>query len=249
MQPTARALALRGAVASVLKTVRLEILSQAGFDPGSETGAFTVSLSDIGELEFLPRLLSRLARDAPQAALKSVVATPVELSTAMDLGEIDLVVGYFPDLTTSVFKQQLLFQHSSACVVRRDHPAIGPVMTLDDYLSAKHVIIAQKGRMQDVVDVGLAAKGLHRRIGLQIPHFVSIPFIVAGSDLVATIPRPLAIQFAAICDLRVLDPPFAIPTIEIEQLWHRRFDGHPRLKSLRNVVAEMCQNRPVMGVR
>ena len=35
MQPTARALALRGAVASVLKTVRLEILSQAGFDPAA----------------------------------------------------------------------------------------------------------------------------------------------------------------------------------------------------------------------
>jgi DNA-binding transcriptional LysR family regulator len=249
MQPTARALALRGAVASVLKTVRLEILSQAAFDPDSETGAFTVSLSDIGELEFLPRLLSRIARDAPQAALKSVVATPAELSTAMDLGEIDLAIGYFPDLTTSVFKQQFLFQHSSACVVRCDHPTIGPVMTLDDYLSAKHVVIAQKGRIQDVVEVGLAAKGLHRRTGLQIPHFVSIPFIVAGSDLVATIPRPLAIQFAGICDLRVLDPPFPIPTIEIKQLWHRRFDGHPRLKWLRNVVAEMCQNRPVMGVR
>jgi DNA-binding transcriptional LysR family regulator len=249
MQPTARALALRGAVALVLKTVRLEILSQAGFDPDNETGAFTVSLSDIGELEFLPRLLSRLARDAPHAAVKSVVATPVELSTAMDVGEIDLAIGYFPDLTTSVFKQQLLFQHSSACVVRHDHPTIGPVMTLDDYLSAKHVVIAQKGRIQDVVEVGLAAKGLHRRIGLQIPHFVSIPFIVAGSDLVATIPRPLAIQFAAICDLRVLDPPFPIPTIEIKQLWHRRFDGHPRLRWLRNVVAEMCQNRPVMGVR
>jgi hypothetical protein len=48
------------------------------------------------------RLLDRLARDAPRAALKSVVATPVELSTAMDLGEIDLAIGYFPDLTTSV---------------------------------------------------------------------------------------------------------------------------------------------------
>jgi hypothetical protein len=41
----------------VLKTVRLEILSQGGFDPSNEGGAFTVSLSDIGELEFLPRLL------------------------------------------------------------------------------------------------------------------------------------------------------------------------------------------------
>src|SRR6202048_1757181 len=62
MQPTARALALRGPVASVLKTVRLEILSQAGFDPGPETGVFTVRLSDIGEVEFVSRLLCRLSR-------------------------------------------------------------------------------------------------------------------------------------------------------------------------------------------
>src|SRR5260370_42426635 len=122
-------------------------------------------------------------------------------------------------------------------------------MPLDDYLSAKHVVIAQKGRIQDVVEVGLAAKGLHRRTGLQIPHFVSIPFIVAGSDLVATIPRPLAIQFAGMCDLRVLDPPFPIPTIEIKQLWHRTFDGHPRLKCLRDGVVVMGPNGTASGAR
>jgi hypothetical protein len=35
-------------------------------------------------------------------------------------------------------------------------------MTLDDYLSAKHVVIAHKGRVQDIVELGLAAEGLHR---------------------------------------------------------------------------------------
>jgi DNA-binding transcriptional LysR family regulator len=247
MQPTARAISLRPAVASVLKTIRLEILSQAAFDPASETGVITLSLSDIGELEFLPKLLARLSRDAPGIILRTVVKRPHKLSLAMDLGEVDLAIGYFPDLVASSFKQQSLFRHRSACLVRRDHPSIGPDMSLEDYLGARHIAIAQEGRTQDVVELGLSAQGLHRNIGLQISHFVSVPFLVAESDLVATIPRPLAVKFASICDLIVVEPPFPIPLIEIKQLWHKRFDGHPRLRWLRQLVAEISQNQPSLG--
>jgi DNA-binding transcriptional LysR family regulator len=247
MQPTARAISLRPAVTSVLKTIRLDILSQAAFDPARENGAFTLSLSDIGELEFLPKLLDRLGREAPDATLRTVVERPLELALAMDLGEIDLAVGYFPELVSSSFKQQSLFRHRSACLVRRNHPTIGPDMTLDDYLAARHIAIAQEGRMQDVVELGLATQGLQRRIRLQISHFVSVPFLVAQSDLVATIPRPLAVQFAQICDLLVVEPPFTIPPIEVKQVWHKRFDGHPRLRWFRHVVAETSQNRPSLG--
>jgi DNA-binding transcriptional LysR family regulator len=247
MQPTARAISLRPAVASVLKTIRQEILSQAAFDPASETGVITLSLSDIGELEFLPKLLGRLSREAPEITLRTVVKCPHKLSLAMDLGEVDLAIGYFPDLVTSSFKQQSLFRHRSACLVRRDHPSIGPDMSLEDYLGVRHIAVAQEGRTQDVVELGLSARGLHRNIGLQISHFVSVPFLVAESDLVATIPRPLAMKFASICDLIVLEPPFPIPLIEIKQLWHKRFDGHPRLRWLRQLVAEISQNRPSLG--
>jgi DNA-binding transcriptional LysR family regulator len=249
MQPSARALALRPTVSSVLRTIRIEILSQAAFDPASETGTFTLSLSDVGELEFLPRLLERLTKEAPNAAIRSVVKKPVDLALAMDLGEVDLAMGYFPDLITSVFKQQTLFQHHSACLVRRDHPTIGPDMTLADYLAARHVAVAQEGRTQEVVEIGLAAQGLRRRIGLQTSHFVSIPFLVARSDLVATIPRPLAVQFATMYDLLVIEPPFPIPPIEIKQLWHKRFDGHPGLRWLRRLVTGMSQNKPFLGAR
>jgi DNA-binding transcriptional LysR family regulator len=165
----------------------------------------------------------------------------------MDLGEVDLAIGYFPDLVSSAFKQQSLFRHRSACLVRKGHPKIGAQMTLDDYLQAKHITIAQDGRIHDVVELGLAARGIQRQIGLEISHFLSVPFIVAQSDLVATIPRPLALQFAKICDLLVVEPPFPIPAIEIKQLWHRRFDGHPRLRWLRHLVAEISQNRPSLG--
>ena len=247
MQPTARAVSLRPAVAAVLRTIRLDILSQAAFDPARESGVFSLSLSDIGELEFLPRLIERLDQAAPGATLRSCVERPHELSLAMDLGTVDLAIGYFPDLVSSSFKQQSLFRHRSACLVRRNHPSIGPQMSLEDYLAAEHIAIAQEGRTRDVVELGLAARGLRRQIKLQISHFLSVPFLVAQSNLVATIPRPLAVQFAGACDLLVVEPPFPIPPIEVKQLWHKRFDGHPRLRWLRQQVAEISQNRPSLG--
>jgi DNA-binding transcriptional LysR family regulator len=247
MQPTARALALRPAVASVLKTIRRDILSMAAFDPAQETGAFTLSLSEIGELEFLPRLLDGLGREVPGASLKCVVQRPVDLELAMDLGEVDLAIGYFPDLVSSVFKQQVLFRHRSACLVRKGHPTIGPEMTLDSYLGARHIAIAPEGRTQEVVELGLAAQGLTRCVAVQVGHFVSAPFLVAQSDLVVTLPWPVAVLFAQICDLVMVEPPFAIPPIEVKQLWHRRFDGHPRSRWLRRIVADTSQNRPSLG--
>jgi DNA-binding transcriptional LysR family regulator len=247
MQPTARAISLRPAVASVLKTIRRDILSQAAFDPASETGVVTLSLSDIGELEFLPRLLARLSIEAPGVTLRAVVERPHKLSVSMDLGEVDLAIGYFPDLVTSSFKQQSLFRHPSACLVRRNHPSVGPDMSLEDYLGARHITVAQEGRTHDVVELGLSAAGLQRNIGLQISHFVSVPFLVAQSDMVATIPRPLAVKFAGVCDLLIVEPPFPIPLIEVKQLWHKRFDGHPRLRWLRQLVADISQNKPSLG--
>jgi ferredoxin len=60
---------------------------------------------DHGEMEFLRRLLERLAQEAPNANLKSVVKRRADLALAMDLGEVDLAIGYFPDLTSSVFAE------------------------------------------------------------------------------------------------------------------------------------------------
>ena len=78
----------------MLKTIWLEMPLQTAFDPTRETATFTLSFSDPGEMEFLRRLLERLAQEAPNANLKSVVKR-----------RADLAIGYFPDLTSSVFAE------------------------------------------------------------------------------------------------------------------------------------------------
>ncbi len=244
MQPTARAMDLRDPVRRIIEAIRSDVLEYADFDPIGYRGTFTLSLSDIGEMEFIPKLLKAFQTAAPNATMQSVVADPYHLSSALDAGEIDLAMGYFPDLTASGFKQQLLFMHPFACVARKNHPEIAGRITMEQFLNATHVVVVQPGRKQDLFERALAEQGIARRVALKVPHFISVPYLIAETDLIATVPRPLATTFAVTCDLQVLEPPMDSPLIEVKQVWHRRFDRSPRLIWLRSLVSSISQNKP-----
>ncbi len=216
---------LREPIRRVLQTVRLEILEQTAFDPASLSETITICASDVGELEFLPVLMERLAQLAPRASVRAVLRDPRALAEAMERGDIDAAIGYFPDLQATVFKQQVLFSHPSVCVVRRDHPLYANGITLEQYREARHLVVAQESRLHDPVDEALAEAGIERKVALTISHFVNVPPLIAQSDLVATIARPVATQQSRFYPIRLLEPPFPIPLLQIKQVWHRRFDN------------------------
>ncbi|MEA3177530.1 MAG: hypothetical protein QOI59_1053 [Gammaproteobacteria bacterium] len=246
MQPTDRAMQLRAPVRKILQTLRFEILEQAAFDPTSLAETLTISTSDVGELEFLPGLLERLAQLAPRASIRTVMRDPRALADAMEAGDVDVAIGYFPDLQAAVFKQQVLFSHPTVCLVRRDHPLYGNGITLEQYREARHLIVSQQSRHRDVVDEALSEAGIERNIALTISHFVTVPALIAQSDLVATVARPIARQQSRFYPITLLEPPFAIPLMQIKQVWHRRLDNNPKLVWLRQLIADMSQNKPHM---
>ena len=50
--------------------------------------AFTIGMTDIGEIVFLPRLVERLSREAPGVALNTVRNTTVNLRDDMEAGRV-----------------------------------------------------------------------------------------------------------------------------------------------------------------
>jgi DNA-binding transcriptional LysR family regulator len=91
------------------------------FDPRSATHTFRFYMTDIGEAIFLPRLLSALDERAPQVKVKVLPIPEYGEQAAMAAGEVDLAVGFFPDLKSGFF-QQRLYQDAFVCLIRADHP-------------------------------------------------------------------------------------------------------------------------------
>jgi DNA-binding transcriptional LysR family regulator len=228
MKATPRALELAGPVRRVTELIRTEVLQRSGFEPAGSQRTFTIVTPDIGEVNFLPRLLARFEKEAPLASLRTVARPREAAAEALESGEADLAVGYFPDLQRAGFFLQKLFDNPHVCLVRKAHPA-ADALTLEAYLAASHAVVRPGGR-EHVFEQFLTQQGLRRRVVVELSHYMSLLPIVEQSDLIATVPLDLADVCVRHGALRIVEAPVQAPVISVHQFWHARY--HKDLASL-----------------
>jgi len=241
MEPTPRAQALIAPARDVLARVERDVLSGMAFNPAATNATFAFALSDVGEMVFLPRILESLRSLAPLASVRSVSLRPDLLREGLEKGEIDLAIGYFPDLEKSNFFQQRLFTHHFCCLMRTDHPITSKRLSLKQFLDLKHVAVHAEGRSQELFERYLIRKKIHRKIVLVTPHFMSLPIIIAKSDLVATVPHAIGMFFSkSSTNIKTVLLPFQDPPqIVVKQHWHRKSHHDPRSQWLRGLMARL----------
>lgn len=248
MRPTPRATTLVEATRQILFRIERDLAPDQSFDPAATQRPITLAMTDAGEMVFLPRLFNALKRAAPQAIVHSVSPPARQVSEGLETGDIDLAIGYFPDLQRSNFFQQSLFADGFATLVRRDHPVDGR-LSLEQYLGHDHAMVRSMLRSQEVVERELARRRLRRHVALVIPHVTSLPVIVAQTDLLVTLPGSVARYFTRLGEnLRIVGSPLELPTIELKQHWHRRFHDDARSRWLRQLVAATFQRRTVQAL-
>jgi len=237
MQPTPRAVPLIVAGREILDLYHHKMLGHADFTPRATRTEFSFAMSDVGEMVLLPRILEHFRLHAPHAAVRTVTLPPAALAHGLEEGQIDLAVGYFPDLKGSSFFQQKLFSHSFVCLVRNDHPQVGRQITRKQFLELRHASVHAPGRSQEIFEQYLRRRRITRQVVLHVPHFMSIPYVIAKSDLIVTVPLAVGKAFAAGGRLKLLNPPFDIPKVDLKQHWHRRVQKDSRNRWLRAQIA------------
>lgn len=240
MAPTPRGAEVVNAAREILREIDEKLRPDVTFDPARSHRPFTFALSDVGEIVFLPKLVKRLSETSADAAVRSVSMRPAQLAQALETGDVDLAVGYFPDLKKGDFFQQRLFTHHFVCLLRADHPIQGSRLTMGEFLGLQHAVVHSEGRSQEIFESYLEARGLVRQVAVYTPHFLSIPRLIAQSDMVVTVPHAVGVQYGKPeYGLKAIDPPFPSPPIELRQHWHRKFHKDARNMWLRRNVSEL----------
>jgi DNA-binding transcriptional LysR family regulator len=248
MKPTPFALSLRQPVRQMLGIAANEMRPKGVFSPELTNRTFTLTTSDVGELCFLPLLIAAFERLAPLGSLVCVSLPPEEVQRAIASGDIDVALGYFPDLDAADLERQFLFHHPFVCITRRDHPLLTNPPTLEAFLAASHAVVHQKGRSQELVEKTMRDLGINRRVLLQSPHFMSLPVLIATTDLVSIVPRLVATSFPGAERLQMLPPPLPLPQIPLAQYWSRRAQSDPAVMWLIALITELFLGRdPTMN--
>jgi len=236
MEPTPHAQALIDEVGALLSSIENKIRVGVTFIPEEASAEFRIAMSDISEMALLPGLLASLHQEAPLCSIRTLSLPPEMVAAGLESGQIDLAIGYIPDLKSAGVFQQQLFTHGFNCLLRAGHPIRARKLTRQQYEQLEHVVVLTPIRSQDLVERVIEEKRISRRIVLRTPHFMSLPFIIAGSDFCATVPAAVGSSEAASGAIRMVEPPFPTPRFAVKQYWHRRFNADNRNRWLREVV-------------
>jgi len=250
MKPTAKALEVQRPIDEVLGILRNELLSPAVFVPEESRRNFVINMTELGEFSFLPAMLKYFASAAPSLTIEPVCLGAQELLDALRDGQVDLALGYFPEITARTVYAQTLMKHPFICLAREDHPATRSGFSIEDYEQAEHIALIGEGHSQRRFEDQISKGGIARRIKLRSRNYMSIPFIVRDTDLIATVPKIMAVACTGLPGLRAFMPPFPIDPIPITQYWTERQKNDPGQIWLRRTVASLFLDKdPTSGIQ
>jgi DNA-binding transcriptional LysR family regulator len=241
MQPTSKALEIADQVRTLLGVADGLRASATVFDPVRSDRTFSLLLTDVGMIRFLPPLIAHVAATAPRVNIRAMPLDSRQFELKLEAGEADLALGAFPKAPRHLRRQRLYFD-GYVTVVRKGHPKIPAVRSRAGFLAQRHILITAS-------ETGHAAHGTAQRvlasqiapgnIMLRVPSFIAGAIVAAETDGLTTLPANLAKRLAGPLGLVAFETPIALPRIEITQYWHERYHRDPAHRWFRSITAEL----------
>lgn len=238
LMPTSRALELSPLTRQILELTEETRQPRASFEPQKAEGTIRVAATDYVEFLILPPLANLLTRLSPNLHLEMVPLAQKIPFRELEEGEIELAIGYFPDAPSSLYRQDL-FEEDFVSTVGPGFPVKEKGLTLDDFVSHRHLLVAPWGGMQGLIDPILEKKNLRRHIYVSTTRFLTAPWAVTTSSYIVTLPRRLAVTFSKQIPLNFYESPVELPRFRISQIWHPRSHNEPLCQWFRNQIFQM----------
>jgi len=211
---------------------RLDRLMAGGdFDPSTEEATFRIAATDHAALLLVPPLCKYVLSRATKIDF-SFVPLHAGQYEALEKGRLDLVLN--ADHDTS-FRKEVIFEVDFVCVVSRNSK-FEKAITLKQYLAGEHVAVDIIGGVQTHPDRHLAAIGEKRRCPLVVAQHTVAMRVAAATDMIATVPRRMAVLEAPKKATKILEGPAALGSFKYVMIWHERMQSDAAHVWLRSAI-------------
>lgn len=234
LEPTMRALAILKELQPAMDTISCAVSRAREFNPATNRDTFRIGLSDDAEFGLFPSLLNQIREEATNVVIVVRRVNFLLMSAMLASGEISVGVSYTTELPANAKRKKL--RDLRVKVLRGDNRP-GP-LTLDEYCERPHALVSFSGDLTGNIDNDLARVGRSRRVVLAVPQFSGLRSILAGTEMLASVPDYAAAALIEGTGLRADDPPFPLQTSELSMVWSGVTDNDPAEKWLRAKIVE-----------
>lgn len=246
--PTAKALQLHDFAANLLRGVDHLLGDALAFDPVKTARSFRILSTDYVECVFLNPMMNRIRDSFPN--ISAAVAHPVDLkliNPMLERGEVDFCMGMLPPSLDNL-RHRVLFNDRITCVAAKSHPAVGRRLSASEFAQLDHMVIRPTVvRFGATVDDSLADRGLARNVRLISPGYLSVPYVVQSSSVVALVPQTLAQRFVGHFDVTTLDIDLDMEGYAVYLYWHERTHHHQEHVWFRDRALRMASTLSGLG--
>ena len=209
------------------------LLEPRAFDPSNAEAEVTISCNYYERTVLLPGLSEILRRNAPGLRL-NVLTSTVQGKAQLDRGETDLLIGPVRISEGNYYRRHLLSE-KYVCIMSHDNPLTGVELDPETYLNAPHVTVAYGNNWQSRYLVEIEARGAALNSVMQVPSPAAVPMLLAGTDLISTVPRRLALNFGDA--VHISDCPFPA-NFDVDLYWSERTHHSAMHRWLRSQIAD-----------
>ncbi|HEX5683100.1 MAG TPA: LysR family transcriptional regulator [Ideonella sp.] len=243
MKPSVLAEQIAPSVASALKVLDDGMRSATTFNPLKSDRTFVFSATDYTTLVLFPRLVAYFKTAAPRLRIQVVQSSrkvPVE---ALISGAIDFALGYTQAdaESTPLIHEFDWFTDRYVVVTSRSHSQIQGKLTLEQFLAARHLVVAPWGEAKGPIDHELAKRGWSRQVAVRIPSVLAAPFVIANSELVLTLPLRAAHVLKDMVSMAIHEPPFEMP-YRLKAFCHAKRANEPAHSWMRKSILKVMQS-------
>ena len=229
---------LQAPLKEILGQIETLLGQSIDFVPADSQRTLRIAMSDYGAAIVLPKLLVQLRAQAPGTSLVVIQDSRLGMLEQVGQGRIDLAIGVFPapgaDICTEV-----LFEETFTCLLNRCSLPENGVLDLDSYLARPHLLVSMDGNTRGEVDNVLRARGLKRRVAVNVPHWGTAPGMIADTDLILTVATRTLTNVPFGDTLVAMAPPLTVAPFNYVQAWHNRFNQDPAHRWLRELVKQV----------
>jgi DNA-binding transcriptional LysR family regulator len=167
----------------------------------------------------------------------------LDLVANLDGGQVETAVGWFGNLPKRMRRMPVLVE-SETLVVRAGHLLTTEDISMERLFAFPHVVVELTGSEERPEDGFIEEQGVERRVWIErllleqenekdgligrvavsLPHYSAVANLVGRSDMVATLPRSIALREAARERLVMLELPYDPLQVKVEAVWHERGD-------------------------
>jgi DNA-binding transcriptional LysR family regulator len=249
LKPTARSLEIGPQVHAALSQLQAAF-APPSFDPATTDRRFTLVAGAYACAVLAPELVDRMAREAPKAELVIAEAAS-DILEQLDSRRADFVIGSV-DSAPERLTHEILLRETLAWVVRTENPLPRGPISIADLLSIPHVVISRRSvegqgvsmraSWEDLgaFEAALEKKGLKRRVGVTVPDTYSAMGVIRRSDMAALIPRRLAALSTQSGILRMVEPPYPSPQVDLGMLYLTDRVADPAIAWMRGLLRSVA---------